>query len=279
MSLTKELRIQSLYIYPIKSCGGIEVASARIEERGFQYDRRWALVDAEDVSMDQIKYPRLASVRLRLESDALVAHMPGMEALRIPFHLEQPANVMVRGFRHACEAQRVGDEADAWFNQLTRVPCCLVYMPDTTRRAVNPAFAINDDIVSFASGYPYHLMNTASASSINQLLAEPVPMNRFRPNIVIEGVTAFEEDQWQIIQINDVVFHLVKPCDRCAITTVDQISGERTGKEPLRTLARLRTVDKKVLFGQYMLAEKLGVVHEGDLVQVVKTRISANTTG
>lgn len=276
--MTAEIYVQSLSIYPIKSCGGIELTSACIEERGFQYDRRWALLDDNDVVMDQIKYPRLASVRLVLAPDALIAQAAGMEDLRIPFHIDSPSSVSVKGFRDVFEAQRVGEQADAWFARIVHASCRLVYMPEATRRAVNPAFAINNDIVSFASGYPFHLINTASLAHVNQLLAEPVPVSRFRPSIVIAGASAWAEDQWQTIKIHNSIFHLVKPCDRCAITTVDQVSGEVTGTEPLRTLARTRTVDKKVLFGQYLLAEERGTIHVGDAVSIVKTRVPDSET-
>ena len=272
--MTAEIQTQNLYIYPIKSCGGIKITFARLTGRGFQYDRCWALIDENDIVIDQIKYPLLASVKLQLASHALIAQTSNMEPLHIPFQLAQPANVVIKGYRNQFAAHRVGASADAWFSQVIHAPCRLVYMPDTSRRIVNPAYAINDDVVSFASAYPYHLMNLDSVAYVNTLFTNPVPIEHFRPNIVISGAPAFAEDQWQIIQINGILFHLVKPCDRCAITTVDQKNGKITGTEPLRTLAKFRTVDKKVLFGQYLLATQDGIVQSGDCVQIVKSHMS-----
>lgn len=143
---------------------------------------------------------------------------------------------------------------------------------------MNPDYAIDHDIVSFASGYPYHMISEASVAHLNQLLDAPVPLDRFRPNIVIAGAPAFAEDAWQTIRINQQVFQVVKPCDRCAITTVDQVTGEVAGKEPLRTLARFRTVKQKVLFGQYLLAEMRGILRVGDRIQVVRSQAPAATS-
>ncbi|HEU5438422.1 MAG TPA: MOSC domain-containing protein [Ktedonobacterales bacterium] len=133
-------------------------------------------------------------------------------------------------------------------------------------------------VVSFASGYPCHMFSEASVAHLNRLLDTPVPLDRFRPNLVIGGAPAFAEDTWQTIRINQQVFHLVKPCDRCAITTIDQATGEVTGKEPLRTLARFRTVKQKVLFGQYLLTEMRGILRVGDRIQVVRSQAPAATS-
>ncbi|HEU0026871.1 MAG TPA: MOSC N-terminal beta barrel domain-containing protein [Ktedonobacterales bacterium] len=267
-----EIVVTHIRIYPIKACGGIEVAGARMEERGFQHDRRWMVMNDAGGYFDQLDHPRLASVVPRIMDDGLLLRAPGMPPLRAPLHLAQPASLSVRISRSVCDVIPVGREADEWFQELLGVACRLVYMPETTRRPVNPDYAINDDIVSFASGYPYHLIGEASVADLNQRLDMPFPLDRFRPNLVISGAPAFAEDTWQTIRIGQQVFHLVKPCDRCAITTVDQRTGEKTGTEPLRTLARFRTVKQKALFGQYLLAEEQGVLRVGDPVEVVRSR-------
>lgn len=273
-----EIVLKSIRIYPIKACGGIEVEEAQMEKRGLQYDRRWMLVNDAGTYYDQSDHPRLASIVPQIHEDGLLLQAPGMSPLHVPFHLEQTASVSVRISRSICEVLPVGKEVDEWFQDFLHTSCRLVFMPETTQRAVNPDYAINHDIVSFASGYPYHLIGEASVAHVNQLLDTPVPLDRFRPNLVITGAPAFAEDSWQTIRINQQVFHLVKPCDRCAITTVDQHTGEVTGKEPLRTLARFRTVKQKVLFGQYLLAEERGLLRVGDPIQVVRSHVSAPTS-
>lgn len=273
-----EMVLKSIRIYPVKACGGIEVAQAQMEERGFQYDRRWMVTSLDGAHyFDQTEHPRLATVLPQIHEDGLLLQAPGMSPLRVPFHVEPAASLRVRISRSIVEAIPAGAETDEWFQDFLHTPCRLVFMPETTRRAVNPDYAIHDDLVSFASGYPYHVINEASVAELNRRLATPAPPDRFRPNLVISGAPAYAEDTWQTIRINQLVFHLVKPCDRCVITTVDQTTGEKTGTEPLRTIARYRTVAQKALFGYYMLAEELGVVRVGDHVQVVRTHPSVVT--
>ena len=265
--------LKNIRIYPIKACGGIEVEQARMEERGFQHDRRWMVTNTDGTHyFDQSDYPRLAIVTPQIHDDGLLLQAPGMPSLRVPIHVEPAVSINVRISRSVCEAIPVSKEASEWFQDFLHASCQLVFMPETTRRAVNPDYAINQDIVSFASGYPYHVISEASVALVNDLLDTPVPLDRFRPNMVISGAPAFAEDTWQTIRISQQVFHLVKPCDRCAITTVDQRTGEKTGEEPLRTLARFRTTKQKVLFGQYLLAEEQGLLRVGDPVQIVRSR-------
>ncbi|GCE03845.1 MOSC domain-containing protein [Dictyobacter aurantiacus] len=273
-----EIVLKSIRIYPIKACAGIEVEEAQMERRGLRYDRRWMLMNDAGTYYDQLSHPRLACIVPQIHEDGLRLQAPGMPSLRVPFHLEQITPLSVRISRSICEVLPIGKEIDEWFQDFLHVSCRLVFMPETTQRTVNPDYAINQDIVSFASGYPYHLIGEASVAHVNQLLDTPVPLERFRPNLVITGAPAFAEDNWQTIRINQQIFHLVKPCDRCAITNVDQRTGEVAGKEPLRTLARFRTVKQKVLFGQYLLAEEKGLLRVGDLIQVVQSRVPAPTS-
>jgi len=146
-------------------------------------------------------------------------------------------------------------------------------MPDETRRQDNPLYAVGDSIVSFADGYPFLLIGESSLADLNERLACPIPMNRFRPNFVVSGSRAYDEDAWKRIRIGATLFHVVKPCGRCVITTIDQEAGVRTGQqEPLRTLARYRLADQKVFFGQYLIADKEDeILRVGDRVQVTES--------
>jgi uncharacterized protein YcbX len=141
-------------------------------------------------------------------------------------------------------------------------------MPDSTHHPVEPGYEISHELAGFTS-FQYHLLGEGSLRDLNQRLAMPVSLERFRPNLVIAGAPAFAEDSWHTIRIGEQIFHVVKPCDRCAIITVDPVRGVMTGKEPLTTLARYRTVEQKVLFGQYILAEGVGTLHVGDPLQVL----------
>ena len=267
----QEMILSAINVYPIKSLGGIALGEAKVEARGLQYDRRWLLVDQDNTFITQREYPRMALVSLRLKPDGLEASAPGMKPLLIPFHLQTTVAVTVKIWKNVCEALLVGEFTDDWFGEFLQTPCNLVYMPDEARRPVNPEYAVNDNIVSFADGYPFHLLGESSLEDLNKRLASSIPMNRFRPNFVVSGSRAFDEDGWKKIRIGSTLFHVVKPCDRCAITTIDQAAGERTGQEPLRTLARYRSVDHKVLFGQYLIADQEdAVLRVGDRIEVAE---------
>jgi len=162
-------------------------------------------------------------------------------------------------------------EADDWFSDLLGSPAKLVYMPDETRRAVNPDYAVGDDVVSFADAYPFLLATEASLQDLNGRLAQPLPMNRFRPNFIVSGATPFAEDAWKIVSIGGSKFHVVKPCSRCVTTTVDQEHGVRAGDEPLRTLATFRRQGNQVYFGQNLIADSpSGKVQLGDAVEIIR---------
>jgi MOSC domain-containing protein len=265
------ITLDRLYIYPIKSLKGIALDEARVERRGLQYDRRWMLVDEANMFFTQREHPRMATVSLNLETEGLRASADGMEDLLIPYVPPVPELRTVTVWRSVCQALTVATHVDEWFSRFLQTPCRLVYMPDETRREVNPLFAISQDIVSFADGYPFMLLGEASLDELNgRLNATPVPMNRFRPNFVLKGTPAFAEDEWKEILIGETVFYLVKPCERCQIPTIDQDRGARAGPEPLRQLATYRTFDNKVLFGQYLIAQaEGGGLRVGDEVRII----------
>lgn len=266
-----EIFLSRIRIYPIKACAGTDVQEARMDRRGLRYDRRWMLVNEQGSDLHQFDYPRLSSVIVALDSAGLLIQAPGMSPLRVPFQLRHATPLIVRWYQGLCEALPASDEADAWFQDFLHVPCRLVYMPDAARHPVEPGYEIDHELAGFTS-FHYHLLGESSLNDLNQRLAEPVPLERFRPNLVVAGSPAFAEDDWRVVQIGQHMFHVVKPCDRCAIITVDPLRGVMTGKEPLTTLARYRTVDKKVLFGQYLLSGEAGVLHVGDAVQVLEQK-------
>jgi uncharacterized protein YcbX len=263
-----EIYLSRIRIYPIKGCAGTDVEKAYLDERGLRYDRRWMLVNEYGNDLHQLRYPRLAMITVSLSEDGLLVQAPEMPPLCLPLQPQHSDPVMVRWYEGYCEALSASDEADAWFAEFLHDPCQLVFMPESTERYVAPEYAVNHDLAAFTS-FQYHLLGEASLADLNQRLQTPVPLGRFRPNLVVSGAAAFAEDTWRTLQINDHIFHIVRACDRCAITTVDAITGVMTGKEPMATLARYRTFDKKVLFGQYLLAGCTGVIHVGDAVKIL----------
>lgn len=261
------LRISELFIYPIKSLGGISLSSANVTERGFEHDRRWMLVDEQGEFMTQRTISQMALLGTELKDDHLLVFHKKKEAfIKIPY-LPSEETVMVNVWSDRCRARLVSKEANEWFSDILSIRCSLVYMPETTRRRVDTRYAANKEITSFSDGYPFLLIGQSSLDDINGRIEEALPMNRFRPNIVISGGAPFEEDTWAQFTVNSIDFFGVKLCARCVITTTNQEDATK-GKEPLKTLATYRTFQKKILFGQNLLHQGKGIINVGDLVEI-----------
>lgn len=247
-----------------------------VEQKGFRYDRRFMLVEPDGTFITQRDNHSMALIDVAIQPSG-----EGVDTLRV-WHrhrpddvLELPLTVSARTeVRETMEvtiwdskdvpALTVSDEADRWFSSALGKPCRLVFMPETTHRAVDSTYARNNDAVSFADGYPYLLIGQASLDYLNQQLAEPISMLRFRPNVVVAGSLPYEEDAWTQFQMGELEFYGVKPCARCVLTTIDPETGQ-PGREPLRTLARYRQWKHKILFGQNVLAKPIGETVVGTL--------------
>jgi len=255
----------ALFIYPVKSCRGIALERAEVQARGLRHDRRWMIVDAEGMMVTQRTEPRLAQVEVVVdpEREALLLNAPGPGALRLPLAPRQEAAARVRIWSSEVAAVHAGEEASRWASDLLGARASIVFMPDETERSVKTEYGKEGDMVSFADGFPMLVVSTASLDDLNARLAHPVPMNRFRPNIVVDGSEAWAEDRWRRARVGDVPVRLPKPCDRCVITTTDQQTGER-GVEPLRTLATFRRTAGKVYFGVNAIPDALGPIAVGD---------------
>jgi uncharacterized protein YcbX len=227
------------------------------------------LINEHGLGLQQLDYPILSRIIASLDNDCLCVQAPGMSELRIPLQSQLTHPGVVRWYQGRCEAYAVSKQADAWFQRFLHVWCRLVFMPESTPRFIAPEYAIDHELAAFTS-FQHHLLGESSLADLNQRLDTPVPLDRFRPNLVVAGAAAFAEDSWRTIQINQQTFHVVRPCDRCAITMVDASTGTRTSKEPLATLARYRTYQQKVLFGQYLLSSDSGMLRVGDTVQVLE---------
>lgn len=263
------LTIQDLYIYPIKSLAGIRVSAAKVEERGFELDRRWMLIDETGKFMSQRTLPQMALLKVEIEAESLkVYHASSTSnSIQIPFETNGEEISAVTVWDDAMPATLVDSKIDEWFTKALGVNVRLVKMPRSTHRKVDPKYAVNGESVSFADGMPYLLIGQKSLEDLNSKLDEGVPMNRFRPNIVVTGGEAFDEDSWGKIQIGEVDFQVVKPCARCVMVTVDQTTGHKAA-EPLKTLAKFRKEGNKILFGQNMVALSIGLIKVGDEIKM-----------
>jgi uncharacterized protein YcbX len=266
------LRISDLFIYPVKSLGGISLSSAVVEERGFRYDRRWMLIDNENRFISQREIPALALFQIEITSDGLqILHKQIKSSIIIPFKPQTNDPVTVNIWDDSCNAQVVGTEVNQWFSDLLSFSCQLVFMPEFSRRKVDTNYASHEEITSFADGYPFLMIGRSSIDNLNARLDSPVEMNRFRPNIVFTGGQPFEEDALAEFTVNDIDFFGVKLCSRCMITTIDQVNALK-GKEPLKTLSTYREMNGNVYFGQNLLHRGEGLIKIGDAIEVRKRK-------
>lgn len=266
------LCVSALYIYPVKSLGGIALQEAHLEARGLALDRRWMLVDAANNFMSQREIPELALLSVGLETEGLlITHTTSGRQMLVPYIPTSENFMQVTVWEDTCLAQQVSPYADEWFSDLLHCPCKLVYMPDHSTRLVEEKYAIAADITSFSDGYPNLLIGQASLDDLNSKLAAPITMQRFRPNIVFTGGMPFEEDNLAYFTINDISFYGVKRCARCVVTTINPDTAEK-GKEPLRTLASYRQEDNKIYFGQNLLHKGIGSIHVGDELKVLQRK-------
>ena len=266
--MTKSGIISAIYIYPVKSCRGISVTSACLDTWGLKYDRNWMLVDADGRFLTQRQFPSLALVETALEPECLQLRAPGMPELRLPLFSQQGEVVDVVVWRDRCRAVDQGNEAAEWFSTHLGKTCRLVQMGEKFSRPVDPDYAPQAAQVNFADGFPLLVISEASLAELNTRLPAPLPMDRFRPNLVVSGCEPFAEDGWRTVQIGEVTFHAVKLCQRCIITTIDQMTGV-SGREPLITLGTYRGVKSGVVFGQNLVHAGIGKVCLGSVVEVL----------
>lgn len=263
--------VTGLYRYPIKSCAGTALTAAILEPRGIRHDRELLIVDAAtDRFLTQRELPRLALITPQIAGGELRAHAPSMTPLTLPIIADGPTREVVV-WRDRCAAVDQGDAAADWLSAFLGQPCRLVRMAPAFVRPVDPDYATPGDQVGFADGFPCLLIAEESLAALNERLAEPLPMNRFRPNIVIAGGAPFGEDRMSRLRIGEIVFSAPKSCARCTITTVDQATGA-TGKEPLRTFATFRRARRGVMFGQNLIHANTGTIRVGDRVAALAAK-------
>jgi uncharacterized protein YcbX len=262
------ITVESLHIYPVKSCRGIDVEEAEVVATGFRHDREWMVIDQRGVFLSQREHPSLARVTTRLDPVRLTLHAPDLPPLTIPLDRSTGECRPVTIWNDTCEAKSEGIEAAQWFSAHLATACQLVRLPGSSTRSVDPDFSGSEDLVAFADGFPFLLINRASVEDLNHRLESPIPADRFRANIIIAGADPYTEDGWSELEIGSVGFRAAKPCARCVVITTDQHDGSR-GVEPLATLAGYRRRGTKVLFGQNLVHRSTGTLRVGAAVRVL----------
>lgn len=256
----------------MKSCGAVELVESEVEVRGLEHDRRWMIVDEAGRFLTQREVPQLATIRPYIGEDTLELRC-GDARLDVPLHPHEGRPMRVQIWRDEVNALCAGELADDWLRDVLGLDARLVWMPDDAHREVDARFAHDGEITSFADGFPFLVLSSASVDDLNDRIlqngGETVGAARFRSNFLVAGAAAYEEDSWARFRIGECEFEVVKPCSRCVIPTLDQTTGEKTGAEPLRTLATYRAQNGKVFFAQNALPRGLGRVRVGDEVEVL----------
>ncbi len=279
-------RLASLHVYPVKALAGTVSEELTVEPWGPAGDRRWMLTAPDGNQLTQREHPRLALVTAQpLPGDpsgrspggwGIRVTAAGREALEVDVPPDDQGTVPVQLFSKKIEVVPAAAEASAWFSDYLGEEAQLVYMDAPERRRhIEPETSRPGETVSFADGFPLLVASLSSLHGLNSLIAQgdhadegPLPMSRFRPNLVIEGTAPWAEDSWRRVRIGETVFRVAKPCGRCVVTTTDQSTAER-GKEPLRTLARHRRFGDQLVFGQNLIPERTGRVRSGDSFEVL----------
>jgi len=268
-----EMTLSEIWVYPIKSLGGIALQEAVPEQRGLRYDRRWMLVDDTGRFVSQREIPRMAMLGTALEPPFLRVFWKDkpLENVLIPLEINpiDLPKLRVGIWGDQCSARILPEAINQWFSYHLGQNLRLVFMPDTTRRRADGRYAPPGHHVSFADGFPYLIIGQASLDELNRRLEQPLPMNRFRPNFVFTGGQPFEEDLWKEFSINHQLFQGLKPCARCIITTTDQDTAIRAA-EPMKTMATFRKFGNKILFGQNVvwLGKDESLVGVGDIIRI-----------
>jgi uncharacterized protein YcbX len=266
------IEVTGIFIYPVKSLRGVRLEDAPLVDGRLVGDRTWLLVNKFGRFMHMRDYPQMARVEATITQRGLTVRTDTMPS----FEIATPVGLLggssevthVRLWRRSAPVVAVGTDADEWFTRALGVTCRLMaFVPEAAALDV-PFYEVHS---SLQDATPFHLTTEESLADLNARMASPIPMNRFRPNLVVRGAAPYAEDRWKAIAIGDTVLRWIKPCTRCVATTTDQLTGERMGRDPLLTLAQYRRVGNEVAFGHYLMAETWGErLRVGDAVTVVE---------
>lgn len=264
------ITLSTLTYYPIKACRGFDVPASNIQRMGLEHDRRMMVVTPDGKFLTQREHPRLALVTPTLKNEAITLSAPNFESFQFAIKsIGTPIPVDIWS-SSGVDAIDQGDESAMWFSDWLGTSVRLVHIADGFKRKLNPSYAINtDDHTGFADGYPILLISEESLQDLNSRLDSAVPMNRFRPNLVVKGCEPFAEDTWKRIRIGDVEMALVKPCPRCVVTTIDKETLAKS-KEPLKTLSGYRNHELGAIFGTNTIPLNEGRIETEMTVEILE---------
>lgn len=258
-----DLRLSEIWIYPIKSLGGISLQSAKVMPKGLQFDRRWMLVDSEGKFLTQRVHSKMALFRQSLLNGQVHVTFNG-QSIAIP-NTTANETFNARIWDDTVTVSEVNPQHSRWFSNHIGIDTRLVSFPEHNERRVDPEYVSHEEHVSLADAYPFMIIGQSSMDDLNKRLDDPISIRRFRPNFVFTGGEPYEEDTWKNIKIGSTEFIGVKRCARCALPNVDPDTAEK-GVEPLRTLSLYRKAGTKVYFGQNLIALNHDEVRIGDRI-------------
>lgn len=259
------ITVSQLNVFPVKGLKGIAVESSAATGRGLAHDRRFVVVDAAGRFLSQRELPLMATVWTDIAGGELRLAAPDHDEVAVPLEPAGGEPLVATVWNSECAAIAPSPEADRWLTAALGRPCRLAYMPESTRRTSSERHAGPGHLVGFADGFAFLVVSEASLAALNARLARPVPMDRFRANIVVRGCEPFAEDGWGEFAVGAARLRMAKPCGRCQVTTTDQSTGEVTGPEPLATLSAWRmSADYGARFGMNAVTLAPGAIRVGD---------------
>lgn len=258
-----------MYVYPVKSLKGISINTAVVTPKGFQYDRKWMLVNESGQFLTQRTLPKMALIATAIVNEHLVLSYADKKVL-LPLEEKPQETIKVTVWNDIVNAAVCKGEVHQWLSSILEMPCKLVFMQDSEHRFVDPQYANKAETVNFPDGYPCLITNTSSLQALNEKLQTKIDMIRFRPNIVVYTDVPFDEDRWRQIRIASRMFEAVKPCARCGVPNVDPDTA-LVDSEPSKVLNTFRNVNGKIIFGQNLLVKESAnfVISTGDEVEVL----------
>ncbi len=263
------ISVSALTIYPVKSLGGVQLQSVHLDRFGFAGDRRWMVVNENHRFLSQRELAAMALITAELTHSGLRLGS-GKQSLLVSQPQASAPSLRVQVWEDSVVALDAGSEAAEWLSERLGRSCKLVYMTEDVHRYVDGLYAREGETVSFADGFPVLLISQASLDDLNSRLDTPVPMNRFRPNLVVQGCEAFAEDNWRRVRIGGVEFTVAKPCSRCVMPSIDQVTATKNS-EVLQVLAGYRRADdRQVYFGQNLVYSGIGELSVGDTLEILK---------
>jgi hypothetical protein len=264
------ITVSNLTYYPIKACRGFDVAESQVERMGLADDRRMMVVTPEGGFLTQREHPKLALITPTLKNDSVTLSAPNFDSLQFELRKSGASTLVDIWSSKGVKAIDQGDVPAKWLSDWLGASVRLVHVHERFKRKLNPDYAVSDeDHTGFADGYPILVISEESLADLNSHLGAPVPMNRFRPNLVVKGCEPFAEDIWKRIRIGGIEMVVVKPCPRCVVTTIDKETLEKN-KEPLKTLNTYRKQKGGAMFGMNVIPLGEGEIRVGMSVEVLE---------